>query len=66
MKIDILDNSCDVTCHNADEYCVHETCSEIFSKYYKLKIGELIYFLPVCDKHEKIIEIIQWDKNHPT
>jgi len=64
MKIDISDYAKEVTNHNADEFCVHETCSKIFTKYYELKIKDLVFYLPVCDEHEEIIDDIRWEEKY--
>ena len=60
MDIEISDFSRDVFCHNADEFCVERKCSNVFTKYYDLKIGKMQFHLPVCNKHDDLIGDMTW------
>jgi len=55
MKINISRFSSEITNHNTDRMCVHETCSKIQTRTYNVEIRKIIFYLPVCDEHDEII-----------
>ncbi len=51
-----IEKSCkEVTNLNAENMCIHETCSKIHTKFYHVNIGKDVFYFPVCDIHAESI-----------
>jgi len=55
MKISISRFSSEIVNHNTDRMCVQETCAKTQTSFYDVEIGDLTFYLPVCDEHSETI-----------